>query len=244
MSISVTPIPRLTVLAAPAFTLGTANAAGDALTSIASNSTLLTFDATLPAATGTPAVGTATVAPRRDHVHAGTTLAAPALTLGTANGAGGAATAFATNSTILAFDTTVPASVGTNATGSAVVASRRDHVHTGAQIATGEYTGNGAASQPIDGIGFQPKYLRINRKYTTDQTAAESKGALLWTSTSINNDNAAGMAITGNDASQDVWTYTVDCIRSLDSDGFTVGDAGTSDHPNAASVEYNFMAIG
>jgi len=71
MAIHVTPIPRLTVLAAPAFTLGTANAAGSALTSIASDSTLLTFDTTLPAAVGTPAVGVATVAPRRDHVHAG-----------------------------------------------------------------------------------------------------------------------------------------------------------------------------
>jgi len=73
MSIQVTPIPRLTVLAAPAFTLGTANAAGSAETSIASDSTLLAFDTTLPDAITfgqSGAVGSATVTSRRDHAHA------------------------------------------------------------------------------------------------------------------------------------------------------------------------------
>jgi hypothetical protein len=78
MGISVTPIPRLTSLTTPAFTLGTANAGGDAITAVASNSTLLAFDTTLPAATGTAAVGSSTVAPRRDHVHASTVAATQA----------------------------------------------------------------------------------------------------------------------------------------------------------------------
>ena len=71
MSINVTPIPRLTQLVAPAFTLGTANAAGDAITSIASNSTLLAFDAVAPAnvVAGSAVVGTATTVSRRDHQH-------------------------------------------------------------------------------------------------------------------------------------------------------------------------------
>ena len=74
MAINVTPIPKLTAMAAPAFTLGTANAAGDALTAVSSNSTLLAFDATAPAAVAAAAVvGTATVSARRDHVHPGTT---------------------------------------------------------------------------------------------------------------------------------------------------------------------------
>jgi hypothetical protein len=73
MAIHVTPIPRLTTLAAPAFTLGTSNVAGDALTAVASNSTLLAFDATTPAAVAaTAATGSATVSARRDHVHVGT----------------------------------------------------------------------------------------------------------------------------------------------------------------------------
>lgn len=78
MAINVTPIPRLTTLTTPAFTLGTANAAGDAITAVASNSTLLAFDATVPASTGTAATGVATVAPRRDHVHASTISASQA----------------------------------------------------------------------------------------------------------------------------------------------------------------------
>jgi hypothetical protein len=74
MSIVVTPIPQLIDLAAPAFTLGTANAAGSAATAVASDSTLLAFDTTDPAAVAASAVvGSATVSARRDHVHAGTT---------------------------------------------------------------------------------------------------------------------------------------------------------------------------
>jgi len=73
MSIVVTPIPRLIDLAAPAFTLGTANAAGSAVTAVASDSTLLAFDTTLPDAITfgqSGAAGSATVAAKRDHAHA------------------------------------------------------------------------------------------------------------------------------------------------------------------------------
>ena len=74
MAINVTPIPRLIDLAAPAFTLGTANAAGSAVTAVASDATLLAFDAVAPAAVAAAAVvGTSTVSSRRDHVHPGTT---------------------------------------------------------------------------------------------------------------------------------------------------------------------------
>tara|TARA_R110002110_G_scaffold408150_1_gene629550 strand:- start:536 stop:1255 length:720 start_codon:yes stop_codon:yes gene_type:complete len=71
MTIHVTPIPRLIDLAVPAFTLGTSNAAGSAATAVASDSTLLAFDATVPTtiATASAAAGSATVTARRDHVH-------------------------------------------------------------------------------------------------------------------------------------------------------------------------------
>lgn len=70
MAIHVTPIPRLTVLTAPAFTLGTANTAGSAVTAVASDSTLLTFDTTVPADVGTSsATGDTSTAARRNHVH-------------------------------------------------------------------------------------------------------------------------------------------------------------------------------
>jgi hypothetical protein len=71
MSISVTPIPRLTTLVTPAFTLGTTNTAGSAITAVASDSTILTYDATVPETVGTAnAAGDSTTAARRNHVHA------------------------------------------------------------------------------------------------------------------------------------------------------------------------------
>jgi len=73
MTIIVTPIPRLIDLAVPAFTLGVANAAGSAETAVSSNSTLLAFDTTAVDAITfgqSGSVGSATVAPRRDHAHA------------------------------------------------------------------------------------------------------------------------------------------------------------------------------
>ena len=73
MSINVTPIPRLTTLTTPAFTLGTVNTAGSAITAVASDSTLLTFDTTLPDSIAfgqSGNTGSAGVAARRDHSHA------------------------------------------------------------------------------------------------------------------------------------------------------------------------------
>ena len=73
MSINVTPIPRLTPFAAPALTLGVANAAGTAETALSTDSTLLAFDTTVPDAitfSQSGAAGSAVVASRRDHAHA------------------------------------------------------------------------------------------------------------------------------------------------------------------------------
>jgi hypothetical protein len=72
MSIVVTPIPRLSEFAAPALTLGTANAAGTASSVLSTDSTLLAFDATVPDAITfgqSGAAGSAVVAARRDHQH-------------------------------------------------------------------------------------------------------------------------------------------------------------------------------
>lgn len=72
MTINVTPIPKLTTFGTPGFTLGTSNSAGDSKIAVASNSTLLTFDTTLPATVSTAgATGSAVTSARRDHVHAG-----------------------------------------------------------------------------------------------------------------------------------------------------------------------------
>ncbi|MBE3144700.1 MAG: hypothetical protein IMZ61_12385 [Planctomycetes bacterium] len=59
----------------------------------------------------------------------GATYATPALTLGTSNSEGNASTGIRSNATILTFDTTHPAALGTAAEGTATTAARRDHVH-------------------------------------------------------------------------------------------------------------------
>lgn len=82
MTIHVTPIPSTIDLAAPAFSLGLANTAGTAETAVASDATLLAFDTTIPSVVSTSTVsssaGSATVAPRRDHVHGSTAVIAAA----------------------------------------------------------------------------------------------------------------------------------------------------------------------
>jgi len=70
-------------------------------------------------------------------------LAEPAFVLGVTNEAGAAVTATATNSTLLAFDTSAPATVGgSSVVGSATVASRRDHVHIGVSPGAAVFSGN------------------------------------------------------------------------------------------------------
>jgi hypothetical protein len=146
-------------LATPAVILGSAAAAGSALTPIRSDSTIAAFDATNPstqAFADAAAVGTAAFAARRDHKHAMpanpvtaheaagdphtgyllesviSALATPAVVLGSAAAAGTGTTPIRHNSTIAAFDATAPtiSAVGdAAAVGSAAFAARRDHVH-------------------------------------------------------------------------------------------------------------------
>ena len=65
----------------------------------------------------------------------------PALTLGTSSGAGSATTFVRTDATLLTFDSTNPAALGTAAPGSAAAAARRDHVHAAADLAGDSTTG-------------------------------------------------------------------------------------------------------
>ena len=107
------------------------------------------------------ATGSGPAAAMTDHKHAmpanPVAYAAPALTLGTANSAGVANSAVRTDATILAFDATTPANIGTAAVGAATVAARRDHVHaTGAgtpstsAMGDAAVTGSGPAAAMTD----------------------------------------------------------------------------------------------
>ena len=115
--------------------LGTAAAAGVATTLVRSDATIVAFDATNPTTSAVgdvAAVGVAAVAARRDHTHGRESFATPALSFGTANAAGSAATPIRSDATLAIFDATVPvtqASADAAAAGTAAVAARRDHRH-------------------------------------------------------------------------------------------------------------------
>ncbi len=146
--------------AAPSLTLGTTNTAGVSGKVIASDSTVLAFDATTPAAEAFGAAGTvgvATTATRRDHVHPMPSFATPAIVLGTAAAAGAATTPIRSDGTIVAFDATVAATQtnpSTAATGSVALAARRDHLHGIATPATPSTQAFGDAASSGAGTGF------------------------------------------------------------------------------------------
>ena len=85
-------------------------------------------------------------------VGGGATFGTPAIVLGTSAAAGAASTAVRTDATIVAFDSTTPATStlgGSGAVGAAALAARRDHVHpiTGALDALSDVT----APSPVAG---------------------------------------------------------------------------------------------
>lgn len=123
--------------------------------------------------------------------------------------------------------------------------SDADSLHThgaSAQIYTGTYTGDGATSQGVTGVGFQPKYVLITQRQTSDGANFQDKG-VIWTTDVIVDDNASGYAINQAQASTPTKGH-INAIISLDADGFTVDDNGGDTHPNQNTAVYNFLAIG
>jgi len=108
-----------------------------------------------------------------------------------------------------------------------------------ARIATGTYTGDGATSQGITGIGFQPKYVKVWER----RTSGGNSVPMYETTDTIIDDNANGIAIE-YDTTDDRFESVENAIISLDSDGFTVDDAGTDSDPNKNTVVYNYLAMG
>ncbi len=100
-------------------------------------------------------------------------------------------------------------------------------------FATGTYTGDGAATQAIIGVGFQPIFVFIYMQVEshgqhpgmkTDQQATEAK---VW------------------DGATPQWGYLNDHIITLDADGFTVGDGtGTFNGYNIADTVYGYVCFG
>lgn len=95
--------------------------------------------------------------------------AAPALTLGTTNTAGNTNKVLATNSTILAFDATVPTTIAYSAAaaaGVATVTARRDHTH-----------GMVAAPTTLNLTGLASKYKSATQTFSADTNFATVSAA-------------------------------------------------------------------
>ena len=106
----------------------------------------------------------------------------------------------------------------------------------GAWVATGTYTGDGAESLAITGVGFTPKYVRI-----WEDNAGAAGNVEVFEKTDEHNTTYSVRYQSGA-ASQ---IRQVDnAIISLDSDGFTVDDAAGDSHPNKNGQDYLYLAIG
>ncbi len=107
---------------------------------------------------------------------------------------------------------------------------RRTSAYTGCiGLATGTYTGDGAATQAIVGVGFQPKFLII---YT--QTSPFCLKALK------SNQDGANTEMIEPVLGVPRHAYETDQIISLNVDGFTVGD-GTGDIAAANLLNVNLQ---
>jgi len=211
MTIHVTPIPRVIDLAAPGFTLGTTNAAGTAETAVASDSTILVFDATVPttiAYGASAAAGSGTTASYRSHTHGMADL----------------------------FDSGVATTIAYSATaaaGDAAVASRRNHTHgmvaepslSSKTLSFVRTASSGAGDQAITGADFAPTAI-IFLGVATAETIQGSIGVA---------DSAAGEVGMRAYGTTPVWgevsqvvnisdgTDSMSCVlKTLDADGFTV----------------------
>lgn len=109
-------------------------------------------------------------------------------------------------------------------------------------VATGTYTGDGATSQAITGLGFAPLLVYISRRFTTASNYDDRE--IGFTSDVIVDDNASGtsVVIEGNTAGR---TQSAEnSIIALGADGFSVDDNGSDQDPNQNTTVYNFWAIG
>jgi hypothetical protein len=107
-----------------------------------------------------------------------------------------------------------------------------------ARIKTGTYTGDGSTSQAITGIGFQPKYVQIVTRSTTEV------GVFVYETTDVIMDDITGGAAIVHDRDSGEHYLTNDAIIALGADGFTVDDNGSDFDPNAAGVLYNYLCLG
>jgi hypothetical protein len=100
-------------------------------------------------------------------------------------------------------------------------------------FATGSYVGDGAATQAIAGVGFQPKYVFLYQR-----GVAEFDATYWFYKT--NQDALLTFLFTSGGTG---FNYRVDYIISLDINGFTVGDGtgGVANLANILAANYSFI---
>lgn len=106
------------------------------------------------------------------------------------------------------------------------------------KIATGSYTGDGAESLAVTGIGFTPKYVKIWQK-----AADNASISIVEATAEILDDDGAGMAAV-HAAGAAEHTVQNNTIIAFGTDGFTVDDNGADNHPNENGTDYNYLALG
>jgi hypothetical protein len=101
----------------------------------------------------------------------------------------------------------------------------------GSSIKVGTYTGDGALSQAITGVGFQPEFLIIMRIYGTE-TFNHYTGFQLITKDM----NWITHVVQASD-------WLTDKIIAFGADGFTVDDDTTDQDPNTNGQSYAYIAM-
>lgn len=104
-------------------------------------------------------------------------------------------------------------------------------------VKSGFYTGDGALTQAISGLGFRPVFLMIMVRQTTDGLGT---GVFL-TWPDVQDDITGGAMIAILATTVLVQSNTV---ASLDADGFTVDDNNNDENPNTNATLYNYFALG
>jgi hypothetical protein len=109
-----------------------------------------------------------------------------------------------------------------------------------ASATSGVYTGDGATSLAITGLGFFPSYVKIWEPGVTSAAVETFE-----TTPQIVDDDATGLAFVQNfTATGSQARLKDDAIITLAEGSFTVDDNGADEHPNKASTVYAYYVVG
>ena len=103
---------------------------------------------------------------------------------------------------------------------------------------SGTYIGDGTDANAIIDLGFAPNFVEISEQEGVSGQAIE----IFVTTDQIVDDIGEGMAIVHRTGGAPPHATISNRIRSLDDDGFTVGDDGSDEHPNKDGITYNYRA--